>query len=82
MGSGRRLSFLRLRYFPQLEIAPISVVQTTISGAGPSVFAWFEDRASAESAAPAMQSEFAAAGFASQAYVAPIAGPAAGLVGA
>lgn len=54
----------------------------SISGAGPSVFAWFEDRASAESAAPAMQAGFATAGFASQAYVSPVAGPAAELVGA
>jgi homoserine kinase len=55
---------------------------SSISGAGPSVFAWFEDRSSAESAVPAMQGGFAAAGFDSQAYVSPIAGPAAGLVGA
>ena len=70
--------------FAQVQDAALraGAMGSSISGAGPSVFAWFEDRASAESAAPAMQSEFAAAGFASQAYVAPIAGPAAGLVGA
>jgi homoserine kinase len=55
---------------------------SSISGAGPSVFAWFEDRAGAESATAAMQAAFAAAGFDSQAYVSPVAGPAAGLVGA
>ncbi len=49
----------------------------SISGAGPSVFAWFEDRANAEHAADKMRSSFAAAGFDSQAYVSPIAGPAA-----
>jgi homoserine kinase len=51
-----------------------------ISGAGPSVFAWFESRAAAEAAAPAMQAAFAEAGSASQAYVSPVAGPAAALL--
>ena len=49
----------------------------SISGAGPSVFAWFEDSASAARAAPAMQAAFAAAGFSSQAFLSPVAGPAA-----
>ena len=49
----------------------------SISGAGPSVFAWFEDRESAEHAASNMRAAFAAAGFDSQSYVSPIAGPAA-----
>ena len=44
----------------------------SISGAGPSVFAWFESRAEAEAAAPAVQAAFAAAGFDSQAWVSPI----------
>lgn len=68
--------------FAQVQDAALTAgaMGSSISGAGPSVFAWFEDRASAESAAPAMQSGFAAAGFASQAYVSPIAGPAAELV--
>ena len=43
-----------------------------ISGAGPSVFGWFESRAQAEVAAPAIQAAFAAAGFDSQAWVSPI----------
>jgi homoserine kinase len=51
----------------------------SISGAGPSVFAWFETRQSAEAAAPAVQAAFAAAGFTSQAYVAPIDSPGAAL---
>jgi len=52
----------------------------SISGAGPSVFAWFESRAQAEAAAPGIQAAFAAAGFDSQAWVSPIAAPAARLL--
>ncbi|UBB23689.1 homoserine kinase [Pseudoxanthomonas japonensis] len=52
----------------------------SISGAGPSVFAWFESRARAEAAAPGIQAAFAAAGFDSQAWVSPIAAPAARLL--
>lgn len=52
----------------------------SISGAGPSVFAWFETKAGATGAAEAMQTAFAQAGFQSQAYVSPIAGPAAELI--
>ena len=47
----------------------------SISGAGPSVFGWFESRAEAEAAAPAIQAAFAAAGFDSQAWVSPINSP-------
>jgi homoserine kinase len=49
----------------------------SISGAGPSVFAWFENPALAQAAAPAMQSAFTDAGFTSQAFISPVAGPAA-----
>jgi homoserine kinase len=49
----------------------------SISGAGPSVFGWFEDRASADAAAHDMRQAFAAAGYDSDALVAPIDGPAA-----
>lgn len=52
----------------------------SISGAGPSVFAWFEDRASADNAGEAMAAAFLEAGFASDVHVTPIAGPAAGLL--
>lgn len=52
----------------------------SISGAGPSVFAWFETRAAAQAAAPAVQAAFAAAGFDSQCWVSPIASPAARLI--
>ena len=48
-----------------------------ISGAGPSVFAWFENRTAAEAAAPAMCGAFEQAGFASRAWVSPVNGPAA-----
>ena len=49
----------------------------SISGAGPSVFGWFETRAQAEAAAPAIQAAFATAGFDSQAWVSPLNSPAA-----
>ncbi|HXP01561.1 MAG TPA: homoserine kinase [Luteibacter sp.] len=49
----------------------------SISGAGPSVFGWFEDRASAEAASVDMRAAFRAAGHDSDALVAPIDGPAA-----
>ncbi len=52
----------------------------SISGAGPSVFAWFEDRARADIGAKAMQAAFAEAGFTSEAFVSPINGPAAGVL--
>lgn len=52
----------------------------SISGAGPSVFAWFESKAGADGAAASMQAAFANAGFQSQAYVSPVAGPAAELM--
>lgn len=47
----------------------------SISGAGPSVFAWFATKPEAEAAAGPMQAAFAAAGFSSQSYVSPVAGP-------
>lgn len=54
----------------------------SISGAGPSVFAWFADRASAERAAPAMRQGFAGAGFDARAFVSPVAGPRAEVIDA
>jgi len=47
----------------------------SISGAGPSVFAWFESRDLADAAGHAMQQAFANAGFASRCYLSPVAGP-------
>ena len=52
----------------------------SISGAGPSVFAWFESRALAEAAAPAVQAAFARAGFDSQAWVCAVDSPGAVLL--
>jgi homoserine kinase len=52
----------------------------SISGAGPSVFAWFESRERAEAAAPLVQAAFAQAGFESQAWVSPIDSPGAVLL--
>lgn len=52
----------------------------SISGAGPSVFAWFASRADADAAAPAMRAAFADAGYDSQAYVSPVAGPRADVI--
>ncbi|HET6656040.1 MAG TPA: homoserine kinase [Gammaproteobacteria bacterium] len=51
-----------------------------ISGAGPSVFAWFTDRADAECAAPKMQAAFGHAGLDSDVVVSPVAGPRAELI--
>lgn len=47
----------------------------SISGAGPSVFAWFASKAEAAAAAAPMQAAFAKAGYASQSYLSPVAGP-------
>jgi homoserine kinase len=47
----------------------------SMSGAGPSVFAWFESKALAEAAAPAMRAGFASAGFDSRTWISPVAGP-------
>ncbi|MEO8160121.1 MAG: homoserine kinase [Arenimonas sp.] len=51
-----------------------------ISGAGPSVFAWFETRAAAMAAEAAMRAGFAAAGVDSESFLSPVAGPAAALL--
>lgn len=47
----------------------------SISGAGPSVFAWFESQAAAAAASDAMQAGFASSGVASRAWISPVAGP-------
>jgi homoserine kinase len=53
----------------------------SISGAGPSCFAWFASRAQASVAAPAMRAAFAEAGFDSRAYVTAVSGPRADVIG-
>ncbi len=52
----------------------------SISGAGPSVFAWCADDAIAKVCARAMRDAFAGAGLDSDAWVSPVAGPAAEVV--
>jgi homoserine kinase len=52
----------------------------SISGAGPSVFAWFASKTEAEVAAPAMRAGFVDAGFDARTYVSPVAGPRAELM--
>jgi len=52
----------------------------SISGAGPSLFAWCEDEAAARTVAARMRAAFADAGFDSDAWVSPVNGPAADLV--
>lgn len=52
----------------------------SISGAGPSVFAWFENRAGAEACAEPMRAAFAAAGLPSDAFVSAVEGPAARVI--
>ena len=54
----------------------------SISGGGPSCFAWFASRAAAEAAAPDMVAGFATAGVAAIAHVSPVAGPRADLIAA
>jgi homoserine kinase len=53
----------------------------SISGAGPSVFGWYENRQDAQAAAAAMAAAFAEGGLQSDALVSPINGPAAELLG-
>lgn len=52
----------------------------SISGAGPSVFAWFETLAAAENAVAPMCAGFESIGVRSEAWVSPVAGPRAELI--
>lgn len=47
----------------------------SISGGGPSVFAWFLDRETAEGSTSAMQAAFALAGLESDVFISPVDGP-------
>ena len=53
----------------------------SISGGGPSVFAWFASRADAEAVAPAMRGAFGDAGFDARAYVSPVNAPRSEVIG-
>ncbi len=55
----------------------LGAIGASISGAGPSVFGWFESAGAAHAAAEAMAGAFAEAGLDSDRYVSPVAGPAA-----
>lgn len=68
--------------FPAVKQAALDAgaMGASISGAGPSVFAWFESRTQAEAAVSAMQAGFAAAGVHSDAWVSPVDGPRAELI--
>lgn len=57
-----------------------AAIGASISGAGPSVFAWFRGRANAEAGAKAMQAAFEQAGYACDSWVSPVAGPGARLL--
>lgn len=68
--------------FAQVREAALAhgALGASISGGGPTVFGWFDDRAAASAAAEAMRAAFAAAGLDSQAYVSPVNGPRAELL--
>ena len=68
--------------FPAARDAALAAgaMGASISGAGPSVFAWFERRAQALAAQAAVQQAFADAGFDSQAWVSPLNAPGAQLL--
>lgn len=53
----------------------LGALGASISGGGPSVFAWFRSAREADAAAAPMRAAFADAGFDSRAYVSPVAGP-------
>jgi homoserine kinase len=63
--------------FAQVKAAALDhgALGASISGGGPSVFAWFASEAEAAAAAPAMRAAFATAGSGSRAHVSPVSGP-------
>jgi homoserine kinase len=69
-------------HFAQVKQAALDhhALGASISGAGPSVFGWYENRADAEAAGAAMRAAFLAAGLDSDVWVSPINGPAARLI--
>lgn len=68
--------------FPAARDAALAAgaMGASISGAGPSVFAWFEHRDAALAAQAAVQQAFAEAGFDSQGWVSPLNAPGAQLL--
>lgn len=71
-----------IRGFSQVKQAALDcqAMGSSISGAGPSVFAWFENLEQAEKAAPQMQAAFRDAGLSSRFHVSPVNGPAARVI--
>jgi homoserine kinase len=68
--------------FPEVKKAALDegAFGASISGGGPSVFAWFSERGAAERSAPAMQRAFGRAGFDSDVFISPVDGPRAAVV--
>lgn len=68
--------------FAQVKSAALdhAALGASISGGGPSMFAWFASKAEADAAAPAMRSAFVDAGFDARTYVSPVNGPRAELL--
>lgn len=66
----------------QAAALDLGALGASLSGAGPSMFAWFGSKIAAEAAAPAMRTAFADAGFGSRSWVSAVAGPRAGLLDA
>lgn len=61
--------------FAEVKAAALAndALGASISGAGPSVFAWFASKENADAAAPSMRAAFVAAGYDARAYVSPVA---------
>jgi len=76
----RRAALIKGFYPAKQALLDAGAMGASISGAGPSIFGWFQTRASAEKAAPVVQAAFAQAGFSSQAWVCPLNSPAAQLI--
>ncbi len=68
--------------FAQVKKAALDAgaLGASISGGGPSVFAWFERRDIADTSSAALRAAFAKAGLESDVFVSPVDGPAARLV--
>jgi len=73
----RRAALIDGFYPAKHALLECGAMGASISGAGPSLFGWFETREAAQAALPAVQAAFAQAGFSSQAWVSPLNSPAA-----
>jgi len=76
----RRAALINGFYPAKHALLECGAMGASISGAGPSLFGWFETREAAQAALPAVQAAFAQAGFSSQAWVSPLNSPAAELI--